>query len=77
MPITAAVLAYSATRGSALYGMIIMFTYAIGRSIPLLIVGTFTGLLNNFKFLSKYQSIIEKISGVILIVIAIYFMWEA
>lgn len=77
MPITASVLAYSATKGSAVYGMILMFTFAIGRSIPLLVVGTFTGLLNNLKFISKYQELIEKISGVVLIMLALYFMWQA
>jgi cytochrome c-type biogenesis protein len=77
MPITASVLAYSATKGSAVYGLIIMFTYAIGRSIPLLLVGTFTGLLKNLKILSKHQEFIEKISGGILIVLALYFIWTA
>lgn len=77
MPITASVLAYSASKGSSLYGMLLMFTYAIGRSIPLLVTGTFTGLLNNIKFLSKYQELIEKISGVVLVLLALYFMWEA
>jgi cytochrome c-type biogenesis protein len=77
MPITASVLAYSATKGSPLIGFVLMFTYAIGRSLPLLVVGTFTGLLNNIKGLSKYQCIIEKISGVILIILALYFIWKA
>lgn len=77
MPITASVLAYSATTQSAFIGMLMMFTYAIGRSIPLLIVGTFTGLLNNLKTISKYQSKIEKMSGVLLIILALYFIWKA
>lgn len=77
MPITASVLAYSATKGSALIGLLLMFTYAMGRSLPLLIVGTFTGLLNNLKGLSKYQEVIEKISGILLIIIALYFIWQA
>jgi len=77
MPITAAVLAYSATKGSPLFGMLLMFTYAIGRSLPILIVGTFTGLLNNLKFLNKFQDVIEKVSGTILILIALYFIWKA
>lgn len=77
MPITASVLAYSATKGSMLYGMVLMFTYAIGRSIPLLIVGTFTGLLKNIQFLSKYQEKVERISGVILLALALYFIWQA
>jgi cytochrome c-type biogenesis protein len=77
LPITASVLAYSATKGSALYGMLLMFTFAIGRSIPLLLVGTFTGLLNNLKTVSKYQELIEKISGAVLILLALYFIWTA
>ena len=54
-----------------------MFTYAIGRSIPLLVVGTFTGILKNLKAIAKYQSIIEKVAGAILILLAIYFIWQA
>jgi len=77
MPITASVLAYSATKGSMVYGMVLMFAYAIGRSIPLLIVGTFTGLLKNIQFLSKYQETVERISGVILLALALYFIWQA
>ena len=76
LPITLSVLAYSAIRGSVFFGMLLMFAFAIGRSIPLLVVGTFTGLLKNMKALSKYQSIIEKIAGVILILLAAYFIWQ-
>lgn len=74
MPITASVLAYSATKGSPFIGFILMFTFAIGRSLPLLIAGTFTGLLKNLNGISKHQETIEKISGFILIVIAVYFI---
>ncbi|PKM51901.1 MAG: hypothetical protein CVV02_04630 [Firmicutes bacterium HGW-Firmicutes-7] len=77
MPITASVLAYSASTQSGFIGMLMMFTYAIGRSIPLLLVGTFTGILNNLKVISKYQSHIEKISGILLIILALYFIWKA
>lgn len=77
MPITAAVLAYSASKGSPLYGMLMMFTYAIGRSVPLLLVGTFTGFVSSFKSLSKYQEVIEQVCGVILIILALYFLWTA
>lgn len=77
LPITASVLAYSASKGSAIYGMILMFTYAIGRSIPLLIVGTFTGLLKNIKGLEKFQRYFEKVGGIILLLLALYFIWKA
>ncbi len=77
LPITASVLAYSAAKGSAVYGMTLMFTYAIGRSIPILLVGTFTGLLKNVKQLEKYQHKIETIGGIILVLLAFYFVWKA
>ncbi|MFO7928607.1 MAG: cytochrome c biogenesis CcdA family protein [Candidatus Humimicrobiaceae bacterium] len=73
MPVTLSVLAFSSLKGSAAYGMLLMFVFAIGRSIPLLIVGTFTGILKSLSFLSKYQDKIEKVAGVILIGLAIYF----
>jgi len=76
-PITLSVLAYSAIKRSIFFGMLMMFTFAIGRSIPLLAVGTFTGLLKNMKVLVKYQNIIEKVAGIILILLAGYFIWQA
>lgn len=77
LPITASVLAYSATKGSALYGLIIMFFYALGRSIPLLVVGTFTGIIKNVEFFAAYQSKFERIAGVALIFLGLYFIWIA
>ena len=77
LPITLSVLAYSAVKGSLFFGMLLMFTFAIGRSIPLLVVGTFTGLLKNIKVLVKYQKTLEKVAGVILILLAVYFIWQA
>ncbi len=77
LPITLSVLAYSALKGSLFFGMLLMFTFAIGRSIPLLVVGTFTGLLKNIKVLVKYQKTLEKVAGAILILLAVYFIWQA
>ncbi|WP_281246382.1 cytochrome c biogenesis CcdA family protein [Desulfoscipio geothermicus] len=47
-PVTAGVLAYAAGKGSAFYGFILLFVYALGRSLPLLVVGTFTGLVKKW-----------------------------
>ena len=77
LPITLSVLAYSTIKGSVFFGMLLMFTFAIGRSIPLLAVGTFTGLLKNMKVLVKYQNVLEKISGAVLILLSGYFIWQA
>jgi len=76
LPVTLSVLAYSTIKGSIFFGMLLMFTFAIGRSIPLLLVGTFTGLLKNMKVLVKYQNIIEKVAGAVLILLSVYFIWQ-
>jgi cytochrome c biogenesis protein CcdA len=77
LPITASILAYSATKANPYLGATLMFVYAIGRSIPLIVIGTFTGLLKNLKALSKYQRIFEKLGGIIMILLALYFLWKA
>jgi cytochrome c-type biogenesis protein len=75
LPITLSVLAYSTIKGSVFFGMLLMFVFAIGRSVPILLVGTFTGLLKNLKVISRYQAVIERVAGAILIALSLYFIW--
>lgn len=76
MPVTLSVLTFSATTGSALYGGIIMLAFAIGRSIPLLTVGTFTGLLAVTRRFASYQTIIQKVGGVLSIALALLILFK-
>jgi cytochrome c-type biogenesis protein len=69
MPVTIAVLAFAAAKGSIIYGMLFMFIFAIGRSIPIIIAGTFTGFLKKAKFLNKYEKVFEIIGDVLLVLI--------
>ena len=75
MPVTLAVLAFAAAKGSMVYGMIFMFVFAMGRSIPILVAGTFTGFIKKADKLSKYENIFEKAGGVILVLIGFYFLF--
>ncbi len=75
MPVTATVLAYSAANANPVNGFFMMFIFAISRSIPLLLAGTFTGFVNNMKGMERWSSLIQKISGVILIIVGLYFLW--
>ncbi|WP_159431798.1 cytochrome c biogenesis CcdA family protein [Desulforamulus putei] len=63
-PITATVLAYAAAKGSMWYGFSLLFTYAMGRSIPLLAAGTCTSVLKNASKFDGFSRVIQKISGV-------------
>lgn len=61
--------------GSYLYAVMAFISFAIGQSLPTLIVGTSTTLM---KFLTpkleKFESVIRLVAGNIIIVIGIYFV---
>ncbi|HGE70544.1 TPA: hypothetical protein ENX78_06900 [Candidatus Poribacteria bacterium] len=61
--------------GSYLYAIIAFISFAIGQSLPTLIIGTSTTLM---KFLTpkleKFESVIRLVAGNILIAIGIYFV---
>ncbi|WP_066633242.1 cytochrome c biogenesis CcdA family protein [Desulfolucanica intricata] len=75
-PVTAGVLAYAAGKGSAFYGFILLFVYALGRSLPLLVVGTFTGLVKKVDRLQVWSAILQRISGGILLLLGLWFLWD-
>ncbi|HBX22101.1 MAG TPA: hypothetical protein DEF34_00475 [Desulfotomaculum sp.] len=61
---------------SALYGFMLLFIYALGRSLPLLVVGTFTGLVKKVDRLQVWSDISQRISGVILLLLGLWFLWD-
>jgi len=75
-PVTASVLAYAAVKGSAFYGFLLLFLYAVGRSIPLLLAGTFTGVLKSLQGMGRWNDVLQKVSGMVLIVLGLWFLWS-
>ncbi len=74
-PATAAVLAFAAAKGSPAAGALLLGVFAFGLSIPLLLAGTFTGWIKNTEKLAAWSDMIKKISGYIMIGVALYFLW--
>lgn len=77
LPITFGVLTYAAAKGSAFIGGLLMFSYSVGKSIPVILVGTFGGFLKNVRFFTKHYNIVQIVMGFILIALALYFIWIA
>lgn len=75
-PVTAGVLAYAAGKGSALYGFTLLFIYALGRSLTLLLVGSFTGLVKKVDRLQVWSNVLQRISGGILLLLGLWFLWD-
>jgi cytochrome c-type biogenesis protein len=77
-PVLVAILTYvMAQQGALVYGAALLFVYALGRGVPIVLAGTFTGVLKQFQTLGRWTGIIEKVSGAIIIGVGLYFVWIA
>ncbi len=77
-PVLAVILTYvMAEQSSLVYGAVLLFIYALGRGVPIILAGTFTGVLKDLRGLGKWAGTVEKVSGVILLLVGFYFLWSA
>lgn len=77
-PVLAAILTYvMAQKANLIYGAVLLFIYALGRGVPIVLAGTFTGFLKNLRSMGKWAGYAEKASGVIIIFVGFYFLWIA
>jgi cytochrome c-type biogenesis protein len=64
-------------KGALVYGASLLFVYSLGRGVPVILAGTFTGAMKSLQKLGRWSGVIEKASGVILIGVGLYFLWIA
>jgi cytochrome c-type biogenesis protein len=77
-PVLAAILTYVMSReGALLYGAALLFVYALGRGVPIVLAGTFAGALKQLQALGRWSPLIERVSGVVIIGVGLYFLWLA
>ena len=77
MPILTLILALIASKGEVAYGSLLMFTYAVGHGLPLIIIGSVAGALTSLERFTGYSVIIQRVGGWLLIVVGAYFIWTA
>lgn len=76
-PVLAAILTYVMAEGALVYGAALLFVYALGRGLPIVLAGTFTGILKQLQSFGRWNNLIEKIAGVVIIAVGLYFVWIA
>ncbi|HSJ54404.1 MAG TPA: cytochrome c biogenesis protein CcdA [Anaerolineae bacterium] len=77
-PVLAAILTYVMSQDGALvYGAALLFVYALGRGVPIVLAGTFTGALKQLQSFGRWSPVIERLSGVVIIGVGLYFLWIA
>ncbi len=78
-PILAVLLVYIASKGNLAYGGLLLFLYALGHCALILIAGTSMGLAKRLlesKGLNTSLAYLRKGSGVLIILIGLFFIWN-
>lgn len=76
-PIMFAILSIALASGQLIYGATLLFIYALGRAVPIIAVGTFTGIITRMDLFAKWSLILDKVAGIMIIMVGIYFAWIA
>lgn len=74
------ILAIVATKGEALYGIALLFTYAVGHSLLMLVAGTFTGFIEAFvrsRGVLGLAAWAKRLSGAVVMLAGGWFLWQA
>lgn len=66
----------SAASGSALFGFGLLLAFSLGRSIPVLVGAWSMAWLESLRDLSRYQNVLEKIAGLVLIITGLHLINE-
>ncbi len=79
-PVLVVILTYVATKGQMLYGMALLFTYAIGHCLLMLLAGTFTGFIESFvkqRGLVNFSARVKQLGGLVVAGVGVYLLWNA
>lgn len=77
MPVLTLILTLIAQKHQLAYGSLLMFTYALGHGLPLVIIGTIAGALTSLEGFTKYSVSFQRVGGWLLILVALYLIWAA
>lgn len=79
VPILAVLLAFVASKGNVIYGGLLLLIYALGHSFLILIAGTSMGAAKKLiesKGLRKTNQVLQKVAGLVIILVGLYFLLQ-
>ena len=79
-PVLVVILTFVASQQKILYGTALLFTYAIGHCLLMLLAGTFTGFVEAFvrsKGVTNFSALTKKAGGVLVSLVGAYLLWQA
>lgn len=75
-PILAGIMVFAAMGKSMIAATIMLFLFAIGQGLILIIAGMFTSGLKNIKKFANYTDIIMQISGWLIVLVSVYLFYK-
>jgi cytochrome c-type biogenesis protein len=76
-PVLVAILGIVMAKGQLAYGASLLFAYGLGRGVPIILAGTFTGVVKALPAMERWTHWTERTAGVVLIAVGLYFVWIA
>jgi cytochrome c-type biogenesis protein len=77
-PVLLAILTYVMVQQAAVgYGAALLFVYALGRGVPIVLAGTFTAALKGLRQAGRWSAALETGSGLVMMGVGLYFLWLA
>ncbi|MDA8250472.1 MAG: sulfite exporter TauE/SafE family protein [Rhodospirillales bacterium] len=76
-PMVLPILGAAALTGTPWLGGVLLFVFGLARGIPLLLVGAATGTIKGVPQLTLWVPKIERASGVLLLLAALYFLYQS
>ena len=79
-PVLVVLLTVVATKGEVLYGVALLFVYAIGHCLLMLVAGTFTGFVESFvkaKGVVNFSTWTKRFGGGVVALVGLYLLWSA
>ena len=77
MPVMVPVALGAAATGTAWYGGLLFLAFAVGRGLPLLLIGGMTGFFKGLRGVSRYIPAVERASALLLLLAGLYFLSQA
>jgi len=76
-PVLVAILGIVMAKGRLAYGAALLFAYGLGRGVPIILAGTFTGVVKALPTMERWRRWMERAAGIALIAVGLYFVWIA
>ena len=75
-PILAGIMAFASLSANLTKAALMLFSFALGQGIIIILAGVFTSMLKGLRSISKVSAVLMKLSGALLVLASIFIYWK-